>query len=285
MEAMKNKDFAILILTYGRPDRIVTITTLRGLGYSGKIYLVCSSDDESLNDYKKKYGDDVIVFDKDNIVVDLADNIKKRNTVTFARNAAFCIAKELGLKYFLELDDDYTEFQYKLRTSEILIGKQVKSLNWLFDLFLNFLHNTPQVTSIAFAQGGDFIGGKDNKSFDSIGRKRKLMNCYFNAVNRPYIFYGRCNDDVNCYVQNGKTGTVFLTHYNISIVQAQTQAFKGGSTELHLEYGTYVKSFYTVLFNPSAVKVRAMGEKHRRLHHHVKWKYAVPQIIRETHKK
>ncbi len=284
---MTNKDFAVFILTFGRAEKVVTYDTLRKQGYTGKIYLICSTDDATIPKYREIYGDQVIVFSKDDYrgKFDIGDNFKKNNVVVFARNAAFDIARSLGLKYFLELDDDYSQFQYKLRTSEILIGKQVKSLNWLFDLLLNFLHNTPQVTSIAFAQGGDFIGGKDSGTFDSIGRKRKLMNCYFNSVDRQYQFSGRINEDVNCYVLLGKVGVLFLTHYNISVVQCLTQTNSGGLTEFYLDTGTYVKSFYTVMFNPSAVKVRAMGETHRRLHHLVKWKNAVPMIIREQHKK
>lgn len=111
------------------------------------------------------------------------------------------------------------------------------------------------------------------------------MNCYFNDVNRPYKFYGRINEDVNCYIHNGKLGMVFLTHPYMSIVQPQTQTNTGGLTEFYLQNGTYVKSFYTILFNPSAVKVKTMGDAHRRLHHNVRWKNAVPCIIREKHKK
>ena len=204
-QTMTNKDFAVFILTFGRAEKVDTYDTLRKQGYTGKIYLICSTDDATIPKYREIYGDQVIVFSKDDYrgKFDIGDNFKKNNVVVFARNAAFDIARSLGLKYFLELDDDYSQFQYKLRTSEILIGKQVKSLNWLFDLFLNFLHNTPQVTSIAFAQGGDFIGGKDSGTFDSIGRKRKLMNCYFNSVDRQYQFSGRINEDVNCYVLLG----------------------------------------------------------------------------------
>lgn len=42
-------------------------------------------------------------------------------------------------------------------------------------------------------------------------------------------------------------------------------------TELYLDAGTYVKSFYTVMYCPSCVVVSAMGTAHRRLHHHIKW--------------
>ena len=48
-------------------------------------------------------------------------------------------------------------------------------------------------------------------------------------------------------------------------------------TELYLDAGTYVKSFYTVMYCPSCVVVSAMGTAH--------WRYAVPKILRESVKK
>jgi hypothetical protein len=39
------------------------------------------------------------------------------------------------------------------------------------------------------------------------------------------------------------------------------------------------------MYCPSFVKVSMMGEKHRRIHHRVSWKNAVPVIIDEKHKK
>lgn len=283
-----SKDFAAFILTYGRADKVYTYNTLRDNGYTGDIFLICSTDDKQLDKYKETYGDSVIVFDKNDYkgTFDIGDNFDKDNVVVFARNANFDIAKKMGLKYFLQLDDDYTNFQYKIPLKDKLDGKVITRLDKIFNLFTDFMRNT-KVNSIAFAQGGDFIGGKDGTFFKNgyVGQKRKLMNCYFNSTDRPYKFYGRINEDVNCYIQNGKTGYLFLTHPNISMVQPTTQTNSGGLTEFYLDGGTYVKSFYTILFNPSAVKVKAMGESHKRLHHSVKWINAVPVIIREKHKK
>ena len=66
-----------------------------------------------------------------------------------------------------------------------------------------------------------------------------------------------------------------------SIVQKETQSNAGGLTDIYLELGTYVKSFYSVIAAPSCVKVALMGDKQMRLHHAVTWKNAVPKIIRE----
>lgn len=285
---MRNNNFAVFILTYGRADKVLTVNTLRKGGYTGKIYFICSTDDEQLQKYKELYGDDVIVFDKNDLKnnFDICDNFNKDNVVVFARNVNFRIAEGLGLTHFLQLDDDYIDFQYKMPQKDKLKAKSVRCLDYIFDLFIDFLDKTP-TTSIAFAQAGDYIGGKDNVFFKKgyTGRKRKLMNCFFNKVDRPYQFSGRINEDVNCYVSLGKLGVIFLTHPLISVSQLMTQQNSGGLTEFYLDGGTYVKSFYTVLMNPSSVKVNMMGTSHRRLHHTVSWTHSVPVIINERWKK
>ncbi|NDC49659.1 MAG: hypothetical protein EBZ61_11390, partial [Micrococcales bacterium] len=66
----------------------------------------------------------------------------------------------------------------------------------------------------------------------------------------------------------------------------QTQQTAGGMTDMYRDTGTYMKSFYTVMMLPSCVTVRPMGgATFHRLHHHVKWGYAVPKIISDQHRK
>lgn len=58
-----------------------------------------------------------------------------------------------------------------------------------------------------------------------------------------------------------------------------------GMTGIYLDKGTYVKSFYSVIFRPSCVKVAVMNTKNKRLHHRVLWNNAVPKILPEECKK
>ena len=50
-------------------------------------------------------------------------------------------------------------------------------------------------------------------------------------------------------------------------------------SEMYQDQGTYVKSFYSVMYNPSSVKVGLMGAVNKRLHHKVNWNKSVPKII------
>ena len=40
LKNMENKDFAVFILTHGRPDNVITFNTLKKANYTGKIYLL-----------------------------------------------------------------------------------------------------------------------------------------------------------------------------------------------------------------------------------------------------
>lgn len=101
---------------------------------------------------------------------------------------------------------------------------------------------------------------------------------------RPVAFAGRINEDVNTYVLQGHRGDLFLTFFYTIIQQETTQQNSGGMTELYLDSGTYLKSFYTVMYAPSCVKIAEMGKLHR-LHHLIHWDHAVPCILHERFRK
>ena len=113
---MINHNFAVFILTHGRADKVITYNTLRKCGYTGKIYLLVDSFDKQIDRYKKLYGEHVIVFDKQKAIdmTDSGDNQQKHNSVVYARNYNFIVAKDLGIDYFLQLDDDYYYFGYRI---------------------------------------------------------------------------------------------------------------------------------------------------------------------------
>ena len=281
---MNNSDYAVIIPTHGRYDRVFTIDSLRKSGYTGYIYLLCDDEDKQLEQYKEKYGDKVIVFSKDEYIgkFDKMDNFGNKACVVYARNAMWDIAKKIGLKYFAVADDDYVAFQKRITKDGGYYGKMIKNnLDDVFNSYIDFLI-TSKVDTVCFAQGGDFIGGKDNnKVANGFKVSRKMMNLYFFDVDKPIEFKGTINEDLTSSVTEGRTGRIILTSLMNSIDQNETQAQAGGLTEIYLELGTYVKSFYSVIAAPSCVKVALMGRTQTRIHHQVTWKNAVPKIIRE----
>jgi hypothetical protein len=284
---VKNKSFCAFILSNGRPDKVYTYKTIRNCGYTGKIYIIIDNEDKTANEYYKKY-ENVIMFDKNKIskTFDQFDNFNNKKSIVYARNFCFEIAKKLGYEYFVQLDDDYLKFEYRTTKSGRLMVDYVKNLDSIFDSLVEFLKTTPSLT-IALAQGGDFIGGANSSSFlrfEKDGLIRKAMNSFVCKTKRPFKFIGRINEDVNSYVSLGSCGKLFFTTHFASLVQNQTQKNKGGMTDIYLEGGTYVKSFYSVICSPSCVKVRGLNTSNKRLHHNIKWKNAVPVIIDEKYK-
>lgn len=275
---MENK-LGVFILSHGRPNNIKTYKLLRARGYTGDIYFILDNEDETIDEYKKIFGDDfVIVFDKkkyaDNI--DEGNNFDNRKVILHGRNACFDIAEELGFTYFIQLDDDYYSLGYRYLEGE----KKINNLDKVFEIVLEYYKNTPQILSIAFSQGGDHIGG-----FSGIKLKRKAMNSFICSTKRRFSFIGSLNEDVNTYTTLGSRGGLFFTFTNINLSQGDTQKSGGGMTEAYQLNGTYVKSFHTIMMHPSGAKIKMMNSKFPRIHHSISWKNTTPMIIDEKYKK
>ncbi len=283
-----SKNFAVFIMVYGRPEKNWTYRLLKKSGYTGKIYLVGDDLDKTIDGYRKKYGDQLIVFDKKKsaLNLDTGDNSGDFRSTLFASNKIFDLAKERGIDNFFIMCDDYTEFNYRFDNNlNYVTNKYIRNLDVIFNSMVKFMDSNKQVSCIAMAQTGDFIGGKDGSMAKNCTLKRKAMNTFLCKTNRRFKFMGRLNEDITTYVNLGSKGVLFFTIPLIAINQKQTQSAKGGLTEVYLKYGTYVKSFFSVMYNPSCVKVSLMGETKKRLHHRVSWNNAVPKIINEKYKK
>ncbi len=286
---MKDNNFAVFILTHGRPDNVKTLKTLAASGYTGPIYFIVDNEDKTIDKYIYNYGaDKVKIFDKKAVadLVDEGNNFDERRTITHARNACFDIARSIGITYFIELDDDYTAFHFRFISKDglKLAFKPVDNLDYIFELFLSFYKSTP-FKSIAFAQGGDFIGGLANPYVIRRPLMRKCMNSFFCSTERPFQFIGAMNEDVNTYTTLGSRGDLFGTIPMVNLVQTATQGQKSGITDMYLRFGTYCKAFTTVMMHPSSVKVSMMHSNNPRIHHSIKWLNTTPLIINEKYKK
>lgn len=281
-------DFAVFILTHGRANNVLTLKTLQKMGYSGKWYMIIDNEDDQANLYYSSFGyDHVIMFDKQAVVdnTDTLFNYPDHRAIVYARNASFKIARDLGLTYFLMLDDDYSDFQYRyIDNGKLKLRHPDKSkIDLLFSAMLNFLDSTG-AKMVAFAQGGDMLGGAKSPRF-AAKITRKCMNSMFCRTNNPVNFIGVMNEDITTYTTLGSRGILFLTYTECHIVQKPTQSLEGGMTEAYLESGTYLKSFYSVISMPSAVKIYMMYSKHNRIHSRVDWDHCVPKIISGKYRK
>lgn len=281
-------DFAIFILTHGRADHVFTMDTLRRQGYTGRWYMILDDEDDQAPEYIRRFGKDhIIIFNKREVYdrIDTMDNFHEHRAIVYARNEAYKIAAELGLTYFLMLDDDYFRFQYRFQERGRLraVDPYGPELEGIFEAMLNFLDETGACIC-ALAQGGDMLGGASSPRFQAMFL-RKCMNAMFCRTDRPVEFSGTMNEDITTYTTLGSRGELFLTYTHAHIVQKETQSGSGGMTDLYQESGTYVKSFYSVMSMPSAVKVAMMYSNHSRTHSKIDWGSCVPKIIHERWRK
>jgi hypothetical protein len=282
---MENKDFAVFIMVHGRPDKVLTYETLMKCGYTGKVYFVADNLDETLPKYKEKYTDKVLVFDKNETAkkYDSGDNSGDLRSTMFAANKIFDLAEQVGVKYFYIMCDDYYEFDYMFKDG-IKGMKLCRNIDKIFDLTINF-YKSINALSVAFAQTGDFIGGIDNGKGVYRFSKRKAMNSFLCSTERRFEFMGRMNEDVTTYVNLGQKGGLFLTIPVFAVNQKDTQQVKKGLTEMYIDNGTYIKSMFSVIYNPSCVKASMMNASHKRIHHSINWKATTPMIISNEYKK
>lgn len=272
---------AIFILTYGRPKKQTTFNTLRRCKSKYPIYFICSDDDKSLDELKSKFGEKrVLVFNKKEVAkdLDLMTNNPLWNVILYARNYCFKVASDLGIDGFIQLDDDYTGFYYADFKNKK--WRELKKIDAIFDLMFDFYYKNKRLLGFSLSQVGDFIGGLTK---DKMRVKRKAMNSFFCLTERKFKFRGVLNEDVNFYVGEGaRDGICFQTHY-LKLIQGTTQKNKGGMTGAYIDGGTYAKSFYSVMINPSAVSISEMGMVYKRLHHKINYGLLCPKIIRECY--
>ena len=277
-------DFCVFILSHGRPDRVHTFATLQKLGYTGRLYIVIDDEDKTADAYRATFGDRVLQFCKADIAArfDEADTFNDRRAIFYARNACWQLAAQVGCRYFVEFDDDYNDFSIRFKRDGTFCHISVdRQFDALADASIRFLDAAKPLT-LCLAQGGDYFGGfPDTKTL--LAFRRKAMNSFFCDTRRQFAFRGRVNEDVSTYTTLGRCGELMLTTMIAMLNQATTQTQSGGMTELYRDSGTYIKTFYTVIHCPSAVKVGMMGDPradNHRIHHDIDWRYCAAKIMR-----
>ena len=278
--------YAIFILTNGRPDNQITFNTLQKLGVSAPIFLLVDDEDETRNEYIKKYGNIVLTFSKSKTNVDTFDNFRGNKAILWARNAVYDMSKTIGFDHFVMLDDDYSDFEYRyIKDFKMKEIKPKNTVNLCFESFFKFLDYTPNLGCVCFSQGGDFCGGVQNNAVAN-GYRRKAMNCFFCRTDRRIEFSGRLNEDVTSYTLNASRGIGMITVFKAMVRQLKTQSIGGGITELYNAVGTYQKTFYSLIAMPSAISISSFGFGHStRIHHNVSFDHACPCFISDKFKK
>lgn len=278
---MRNKNFAVFILSHGRANKIKTVDMLKRFHYTGDWFVVIDNEDDQEELYRNKFGDHIIQFDKRDYVskIDLGDMDTDRRVGVFARNFIQDEAERLGYECHLQLDDDFSEISIRYADNDKLQSMMITDLDAVFDACLDLFLSTP-LTALSFALSSDYIGGVANDRFQS-GMFRKTMGSFFLKAKDKVKFVMRMNDDITSCVLYGSRGKLFYSISSLQVITPATQHDAGGMTDIYKKNGTYRKSFYSVMCCPSFVKVSAMGITDFRIHHAISWNNAVPKLLSE----
>ena len=279
-------DFCVFIISHNRAGNVATYDALDRYNYTGDKYIVIDDEDD-IQDYKDEYSEDTVIYLSNDGALpetDRGDNFEKHDTPLYTRNQLWDLADELGYEYFLVLDDDYTNIQYRFDNEFKYNPSTTRDFDAYVEPAIEYLEKAG-IDTLCMAQGGDFIGGSEAALAQSVQTKRKAMNSFLCKTDRPFKFRGTMNDDVNTYVRAAQYGRLFLTANLMSIEQGSTQQNEGGITDLYKAEGTYMKSFYTILYSPSCTSLRELsGRSADRIHHSISWRNAVPKIVPESAK-
>ena len=278
---MRN-DFAIFILSHGRANNQITLKTLRKAGYTGKWDIVVDDSDEQKDEYVEKYGDHIIVFDK-NAEYEKADtftNEKYLKCILYARNACEKIAKKNEFKYFCQLDDDITSLVYRYEDDEKAKSKNVTNLDDLLEAYIDFLESG-NISCASFATQNAFIGGVSSLRSEP---NRRCFNVFFRNVNIPVKWRCAMNEDYITSILEGMTGKVFIEPKFVGVgtkeVGKGTQT--GGMKETYAYMSDYERCFYAVIAAPSAFSVEQNLKKFQIT---LRKDFSVPKILNERWRK
>lgn len=279
-------DFCVFIISHNRAGNVATYDALDRYNYTGDKYIVIDDEDD-IQDYTDEYSEETVIYLSNEGALpetDRGDNFEKHDTPLYTRNQLWDLADELGYEYFLVLDDDYTNIQYRFDNEFNYNPSTTRDFDAYVEPAIDYLEKAA-IDTLCMAQGGDFIGGSEAGLAQSVQTKRKAMNSFLCKTDRPFKFRGTMNDDVNTYVRAAQYGKLFLTSNVMSIEQGSTQQNEGGITDLYKAEGTYMKSFYTILYSPSCTSLRELsGRSAERIHHSISWRNAVPKIVPESTK-
>lgn len=246
------KRFAIFILTNGRPNHQYTLEFLRK-SFKGDVFLICDNEDKTLKEYQNNYGEQVIVFDKNEWVSksDPMDNFQSKNSVLYARNAVFEIAKDMGYEYFVMVDDDVTGLSFRYEKDGKLVGKPVKNFNKVSSVILETMDNTG-TDFFSFGVDKIYLGGLANNQY-----QKKIIDkvyCFiFCRTEQQHFYKGIMNEDE---INNLLSMSVGKLAKSLTVIQIQYKPMGpeniGGNAETYKENDmySYVRNFYPIIAFP-----------------------------------
>ena len=268
-------NFAIYIISHNRPG-CETYWKLKEMKYNGKIKIIIDDTDKYIDQYKKIYKDSVVIYNKDDVDLDLMDNLDEpKGIATYSREYCLQLAKEEQLDYFMMIDDDLKDVKYRFGKSG---NKKVTNFNDLIKVCLDFMDN---VDILTFGTPNDYIGGK-NEDY-KLGRG---TNSYLIKVSSNIHFSGRYAEDRITPILYARIGKIILKtlsiQFTFDVWQPNKKITKGGCNDIYKDENNFMMMFYPVINDPSSTIVKLRDNKFTA---YTNYKYVCPMILSSKYKK
>lgn len=279
-------DFAVFILTHGRPNNQHTLQALKKAGYTGKIYLVVDDLDKTIDEYKKMYGESVIVFDKMKYVAIHETGVLKPhiNFASFARNAIEDMAKDMELSYFAMVDDDLTKFRFRYEEDNKLKSLNVKDMDRVLMHYIDFMEQG-NIPTLSLASQFRFIGGINNIAPINSSKWRLALTFYIRSTKTKVVWKSNiCEDRITCMLSN-REGFVWL---QLPFVQLDTKEMHGindgGNSDTYREITDFYRIFFTEVFVPDCNIAMYWSRNNGWVNKVPDWNTLCPMIISDKYK-
>lgn len=270
----------IYIISKGRPD-CLTAQTLTKLNYPGDWFIVCGTNDETLELYKKRWGESrIIVFDWYEQIkeTDTLDNFgfeKMASGASPVRNATIEISRRRGEKRHWQLDDDYRSFW--LTDTDCIHKTKIEDgakLQWWMCRIAKFAEQC-NIPNCGFA-----LGTIESAPENALNLGTRVFNAHNqSSTGLATRWRSRLNDDLINAIETHRLGQkTEFTFLFLCLTMPPSQQEEGGLSDIYRAEGTVRKSAYPILLAPNATRLII---KFGRYHHKVDWKKIRAKIISE----
>ena len=249
---------AVFIISHNRPE-VYTYHALRLSGYRNDIYIIIDDKDPQLDEYQKRYKENILIYSKDDYtMIDMADLLPSLNSATTPKYAAFRFASEMKLDAMAIFDDDLKDFKYRYESGNKLSTKwfaDTPKMQSVLDACFEFVASQQIPVCLSFYPAA--------RMFPDTMRKfiRKCVNMFvttpsfgFKTIEKICPF--RCrffDDDIFCAKSNSVGALVFAIQ-NITFVSQTFDMEKkntGGMNDIYNGVSTYSRKFQYIISNPS----------------------------------
>lgn len=270
-------DFAIFILSHNRAKGIDTLSMLKRYGYNGNYYIVVSTDDKQIEEYKNLIDcKHLLIFDKEDFLgyqdtfVSAYDPVVSASL--YARNFILKEAREMGLTHFVMADDDIREILFRYEEEGKMKSRGIDKIDCVLSSMREFLECSEHLGGLCLALDDGYFGGLHGNF--AKGLTRKIFQFMMFKTSEAWRFSSaRCEDFILSMANKDR---LFFCVWLLSIKTPKMTTNDGG-----IEYGIdkYYEPLFSMVVEPSGVEPLPNGK--RKIYEN----RILPKIINQKHKK